>query len=58
MCCAPHTIKIAKKVGAVDIPKDKRRMHKNPMPKFGGPAVILGFLISLIYLLMIMIMTI
>ena len=24
----PYTIKIAKKVGAVDIPKDQRRMHK------------------------------
>ena len=43
----PYTIKIARKVGAVDIPKDKRRMHKKAMPKFGGPAVILGFLIYL-----------
>lgn len=29
----PYTIKLAKKVGAVDIPKDNRRMHKKPMPK-------------------------
>ena len=50
----PYTIKIAKKVGAVDIPKDKRRMHNHAMPRFGGPAVILGFIISLIYLLIIM----
>ncbi len=50
----PYTIKIAKKIGAVDIPKDKRRMHKKEMPKFGGPAVILGFLISTIYLLIVM----
>ena len=50
----PYTIKIAKKVGAVDIPKDKRRMHHHAMPKFGGPAVILGFLVSVIYLLLIM----
>ena len=50
----PYTIKIAKKVGAVDIPKDKRRMHKKVMPKFGGPAVILGFLVSVIYLLIVM----
>ena len=50
----PYTIKIAKKVGAVDVPKDKRRMHKKAMPKFGGPAVILGFLVSIIYLLIVM----
>ncbi len=50
----PYMIKIAKKVGAVDIPKDKRRMHKKEMPKFGGPAVILGFLVSVIYLIIVM----
>lgn len=50
----PYTIKIAEKIGAVDIPKDKRRMHKKAMPKFGGPAVIGGFLISVIYLLIVM----
>ena len=50
----PYTIKIAEKIGAVDIPKDKRRMHKKSMPKFGGPAVILGFLVSVIYLLIVM----
>ena len=50
----PYTIKIAKKVGAVDIPKDERRMHKKAMPKFGGPAVIIGFLVSTIYLLIVM----
>ena len=50
----PYTIKIAKKIGAVDVPKDERRMHKRAMPKFGGPAVILGFLVSVIYLLIVM----
>ena len=50
----PYTIKIADKIGAVDIPKDKRRMHTRKMPKFGGPAVIGGFLISMIYLIIIM----
>jgi len=47
----PHMIKIARKIGAVDIPKDERRMHNKPMPKFGGPAIIIGFLISTIYLI-------
>ena len=50
----PYTIKLAHKIGAVDIPKDERRMHKKAMPKFGGPAVILGFLVSTIYLLIVM----
>ena len=47
----PYMIKIAKKIGAVDIPKDNRRMHKKPIPKFGGPAVIIGFLLATIYLI-------
>lgn len=46
----PYTIKIAKKIGAVDIPKDERRMHNKPIPKFGGPAIIVGFLLATIYL--------
>ena len=50
----PYTIKIANKIGAVDIPKDKRRMHTKKMPKFGGPAVILGFIVSMIYLIIVM----
>jgi len=54
MMLTPYTIKIADKIGAVDVPKDKRRMHTKAMPKFGGPAVIIGFLISVIYLLIVM----
>lgn len=50
----PYTIKIAKKIGAVSVEKGSRRMHNKVMPKFGGPAVILGFLISIIYLIIIM----
>lgn len=50
----PYTIKIARKVGAVSVEKGNRRMHNKVMPKFGGPAVILGFLIAVIYLIVIM----
>jgi len=50
----PYTIKIARKVGAVSEEKDGRRAHRKSMPKFGGPAVILGFLVSTIYLLIVM----
>ncbi len=54
MMLTPYTIRIAEKIGAVDVPKDKRRMHTREMPKFGGPAVIIGFLVSIIYLLIVM----
>lgn len=50
----PYTIKIAKKVGAVSTEKGSRRMHNKQMPKFGGPAVILGFIVSVVYLLIVM----
>ena len=50
----PYTIKLARKVGAVDRPKDERRINKRPMPRLGGLAVIAGFTVSTIYLLIIM----
>ena len=45
----PYTIRIAKKVGAVDMPED-RRVNKRPMPRLGGLAVIAGFIVSAAYL--------
>lgn len=42
----PFSIRLAHKVGAVDIPKDERRAHAKPMPRIGGLAFIAGFLIS------------
>ncbi len=50
----PYTIRLAKKVGAIDLPKDERRINKKPMPRLGGLAVIAGFLVSIIYLITIM----
>jgi len=38
----PLAIKIAPKIGAMDIPKDTRRMHSKAMPRFGGLAIYLG----------------
>ena len=29
----PHTMRWAKKVGAIDIPNDDRRVNKKPMPR-------------------------
>lgn len=44
----PVSIKLAPKVGAVDIPKDERRMHTKPIPRFGGLAIFLGTIIAII----------
>ena len=40
----------AYKVGAVDVPKDARRMHKVPIPRLGGLAIFIGFMISVLIL--------
>ena len=50
----PQTIKLARKLGAVDTPKDERRINKVTMPRLGGLAVIAGFIISIVYLLIVM----
>ena len=34
------------KVGAVDVPKDGRRMHNKPIPRLGGLAIFLGFSVA------------
>ena len=47
----PYTIKLAHKVGAIDIPKDERRMNSKPIPRIGGIAVIVGFLVASIFLI-------
>lgn len=38
----------AYKIKAVDVPKDKRRMHDHPIPLLGGLAIFLGFMISVL----------
>lgn len=45
----PIAKKIAFKAGAVDVPKDERRMHKRPIARFGGLAIVSGFLVSIIF---------
>ena len=34
------------KIKAIDVPRDNRRMHKNPTPRIGGVAIFFGFLVS------------
>ena len=42
----PVVRSFAYKVGAIDVPKDSRRMHKVPVPRLGGLAIFSGFMIS------------
>ena len=37
---------LAVKIGAIDVPKDKRRVHKKPTPLIGGLAIFAGFLVT------------
>ena len=42
----PMVKKLACKVGAIDVPKDNRRMHKVPIPRLGGLAIFIAFLLT------------
>lgn len=44
----PVVIGLAKKIKAIDVPKDSRRVHKKPIPLIGGLAIFYGFLISVL----------
>ncbi len=44
----PLAIKTAPLVGAMDIPKDGRRMHDHPIPRFGGIAIFIGLLAAVL----------
>ena len=39
---------LAYKVGAIDVPKDNRRMHKKPIPRLGGLAIFIAFILSVL----------
>ncbi len=49
---APLMIKFAFKVGAVDVPKDERKIHSKPMPRIGGLSFIFGFFVAIIFSLL------
>ncbi len=47
--CTPVVRQFANRSGiGVDVPKDNRRMHKVPIPRIGGLAIFLGFMISVL----------
>ncbi|MBA4388062.1 MAG: hypothetical protein C0404_08785 [Verrucomicrobia bacterium] len=41
------SIPLAWKLGAVDRPDGYRKVHKNPTPRFGGPALFVAFLVPM-----------
>lgn len=43
----PIAIKLARRIGAIDVPKDGRRMHSKAIPRFGGLAIYLGTILSM-----------
>ena len=47
----PVVKSLAIRFGAVDVPKDNRRMHDHPIPRMGGLAIFLGFLFSVLIFL-------
>ena len=48
-CASTPLVKsLSIKVGAVDVPKDNRRMHDHPIPRMGGLAIFFGFLVSML----------
>jgi len=47
---SPIAKRTAYKIGAIDVPKDDRRMHKKPIPRLGGLAVFFAFLVTVLLL--------
>ena len=44
----PPVKQFAEKVGAIDVPKDGRRVHDHPIPRMGGLAIFMGFVLSVL----------
>ncbi|MBN2898207.1 MAG: undecaprenyl/decaprenyl-phosphate alpha-N-acetylglucosaminyl 1-phosphate transferase [Clostridia bacterium] len=44
----PFAKEMAYKIGAIDIPKDERRMHSKPIPRLGGLAIYMAIIIAFV----------
>ena len=47
----PVVKSLAYKFGAIDVPRDNRRMHNHPIPRMGGLAIFFGFILSVLVFL-------
>lgn len=45
----PFVIKLANKLGAIDIPKDERRVHTKPIPRMGGLSIYIACLVVSVF---------
>ena len=45
---SPLSIRVANRFGIIDKPKDNRRVHKTPTPRFGGMAIFLGSMLAML----------
>ena len=48
LAATPGVKWLAHRVGAIDVPKDTRRVHQLPIPRLGGLAIFIGFLVSVL----------
>ena len=50
LALTPLDFRVAARLGAIDVPRDTRRMHKKPVPRLGGLSIFFSFLLlTLIY---------
>ena len=45
LAITPFDFRLASAIGAIDTPKDERRMHKKPVPRIGGLSLFISFLL-------------
>lgn len=48
LAMTPQVKRFAEEIGAMDVPKDERRVHNHPIPRMGGLAIFMGFLASIL----------
>jgi UDP-N-acetylmuramyl pentapeptide phosphotransferase/UDP-N-acetylglucosamine-1-phosphate transferase len=51
LAITPIVIKFARKIGALDIPNDNRRVHKVPIPLIGGLGIYAAFALTIVIFL-------
>jgi UDP-GlcNAc:undecaprenyl-phosphate/decaprenyl-phosphate GlcNAc-1-phosphate transferase len=47
----PAAVWVAPRIGGVDVPTDRPRVHSNPIPRVGGLAIIIGILLPAVVLI-------
>ena len=49
LALTPLDFRIAAALGAIDVPRDGRRMHKRPIPRLGGLSIFFSFLLLSVF---------